>query len=171
MKTLFWIFQSAGVTLKINSKLSKSNQFFPFYQQCIYASLDKIHPMVQKITHGNHISDISKCRCDLENKVEVTKIQSSPSLLPTMYLCNFCQNLPTGSEYNTRKRSYTDANAVRTKYNMSSLPLDGPLFVSVDKPYTVSIITSASTAIEISKLVQFTSTLLKIFKGTPDNFP
>ena len=32
-----------------------SNQFFPFFQQCIYASLVKIHPPVQKTTHGNHI--------------------------------------------------------------------------------------------------------------------
>ena len=27
---------------------------------CIYASLVKIHPLVQKITHGHHILDISK---------------------------------------------------------------------------------------------------------------
>ena len=26
------------------------------------------------IMHGNSILDISKCRCDLENKVKVTKI-------------------------------------------------------------------------------------------------
>ena len=28
--------------------------------------------------HGNHILDISKCHCDLKNKVKVTKINTSP---------------------------------------------------------------------------------------------
>ena len=46
-------FQSAGVTLKIRPRSPKSNQYFPLCQQCIYASLVKIHPLVQKITHRN----------------------------------------------------------------------------------------------------------------------
>ena len=33
----------------------------------IYASLVKIHPLVQKIMHGNPILNISKCQYDLEN--------------------------------------------------------------------------------------------------------
>ena len=67
-------FKSVSVTLKIRSKMSISNQHFPSYQQYIYVSLVKIHPLFQKITQGIHISDNSKCCCDLENKVKVTKI-------------------------------------------------------------------------------------------------
>ena len=47
----FWTFQSAPVTLKIKSSPPKSNQSFPLSQQCIYASLVKIHELVQKIMH------------------------------------------------------------------------------------------------------------------------
>ena len=36
-------------------------------QILLYTSLVKIKLKVQKITHGNHILDISKCCCDLEN--------------------------------------------------------------------------------------------------------
>ena len=39
------------MTLKIRSMSPKSNQLVPPSQQCIYASLVKIHPLVQKITH------------------------------------------------------------------------------------------------------------------------
>ena len=75
-ETLFLTFQSASVILKM--------------YLCIYASLVKIHPLVQKITHGNHISDIFR-----------------PPPPPTIGLCKFGQNPSTGSEDNTRKRSYT----------------------------------------------------------------
>ena len=104
------------MTLKIRSRSIKSNQLYSSSQQCIFACLVKIHPLVQKITHGNHISDISKCCCDLENKVKVTKLQSTLSPLPTMYLCKFGQNPSTGSG----KQSYidADANGICTKNNM-----------------------------------------------------
>ena len=36
------------VTLKMRSRSPKSNQLFPPSQPCIYASLVKIHPLVQK---------------------------------------------------------------------------------------------------------------------------
>ena len=39
-------FKSAGTTLKIRSRLPESNQLFPPLQQCIYASLFKINPLV-----------------------------------------------------------------------------------------------------------------------------
>ena len=61
------------MTLKIRSRSPKFNITFLSYKQCIYASLLKIQSLVHKITHGNHISDISKSRCGLENKVKVTK--------------------------------------------------------------------------------------------------
>ena len=61
-------FQSAPVTLKIRSRSPKSNQPFLSSQQCFYASLVKIHRLVQKITHRNHMLDVSKCYCDLENR-------------------------------------------------------------------------------------------------------
>ena len=41
------------MTLKIRSRSPKSNQLVPPSQQCICASLVKIRPSVQKITHGN----------------------------------------------------------------------------------------------------------------------
>ena len=50
-ETLFWTFQSAHVTLKIRSRSPKSSKLFSFSQKCIYASLVKIHKLVQKITH------------------------------------------------------------------------------------------------------------------------
>ena len=94
-------FKSLSVTLKIRLRLSISNQHFPSYQQYIYASLVKIHPLVQKITQGIHISDNSKCCCDLENKVKCHRNLINLAL-PTMYQCNFDQNPTTGSEDNAR---------------------------------------------------------------------
>ena len=38
------------VTLKMRSRTPKSYQLFPPYQPCTYASLVKIHPLVQKIS-------------------------------------------------------------------------------------------------------------------------
>ena len=65
----------------------------------------KIHLLVQKITQKQiYVNeepdkfDISKCWCDLENKVKVTKILSTPNVLLTKYLCKFGQNSSTGSE-------------------------------------------------------------------------
>ena len=80
-------FQSTPVTFKMRSMSPTSNLLLPSSQQCTYASFVKIHQLVQKKTHGNHILDISKCLCDLENKVKVTKIKSTLSLSNTMYLC------------------------------------------------------------------------------------
>ena len=62
------------VTLKIMSRSPKSNQLFPPFQQCIYANLVKIPPLVQSIVQGTPILDISERLCDLENLVKVTKI-------------------------------------------------------------------------------------------------
>ena len=61
------------MTFKLRSRSPKSELLFPSSQQCIYSTSVKNHPLVQKIMHRNHISDISKCSCDLENKVKVTK--------------------------------------------------------------------------------------------------
>ena len=86
-------FQSAPVTLKIRSRSPKSDQPFPFSQKCIHASLVKIHQLVQKITHGNHVLDFSKCRCDLIHS----------SLFPTIYLCKFDHNTSACSADNAWK--------------------------------------------------------------------
>ena len=48
------------MTLKILSRSPKFYQLFPFSQHCIYASLVKLHPLIQKIMQGNPILDISK---------------------------------------------------------------------------------------------------------------
>ena len=55
------------------------------------------------ITYRNPILDISKCQCELENYVKVTKIQPTLTLLPAMYLCKFGQDTSSGSEDNARK--------------------------------------------------------------------
>ena len=102
------------VTLKIRSRSSKSIQLFSHSQHCINATLVKIHPLVQKITHRNLILDISKCRCDLENNVKVTKISSTLSILPTMYLCKFGQMPSTSSEDNAQNQSHAEADGIHT---------------------------------------------------------
>ena len=59
--------KKVAVTLKIKSRSPKSNPLFTPSQHCIYASLVKICPLVQKITPRNEISYITKGGCDLEN--------------------------------------------------------------------------------------------------------
>ena len=43
--------QSTSVTLKIRSRFPKSNQLLPSSKKCIYASLVKVHQLVQEIMH------------------------------------------------------------------------------------------------------------------------
>ena len=95
------------------SKGHQNNQLFPYSQLCIYASLVKINPTVQKITHRNHISDISKCCCDTLKlgQGHQNLINSFP--LSEMYICKLGQ-----IHQLVRKRSYADANRIRTKNNM-----------------------------------------------------
>ena len=81
--------------------------------------------------HGNEISYIKEGHCDLVNWVKVTKILSTRSALPTVYLCKFGQNPSIGSKDNVPKRSYADADAdadadgIRTKNNMSPPSVGG----------------------------------------------
>ena len=77
-----WTFQRAGVTLKIRSRSPKSYmyQLFTTSQQCIYASLIKIHPLVKKIDCRKGLFLQSVNDGDLENKVKVTQ-NLSDSLL------------------------------------------------------------------------------------------
>ena len=118
-------FQSADVALKIQSSPLEFNVTFFYYKQCISTSLAKIQSQVQQITQGNHISDISKYCCDLENEAKVTKSNQLVPL-PTMYICKFGPNPSNGSEDNAQKRSYGDADAdadgIHTKDNMSHHP-------------------------------------------------
>ena len=72
------------MTLKVRSRSPKCDLLFPSIQQCIYASLAEIHPLVPYITHGNHISDILKCRYDLENWSRPPK---SNQLVPLSQQC------------------------------------------------------------------------------------
>ena len=50
--------------------------------------------------------DIQMCYCDLKNKVKVTKILSTIFSFPTMCLCKFSQNQPSGSKVRVRERLY-----------------------------------------------------------------
>ena len=89
---------------------------FPSSQQCIFASLVKLHQLFQKIMHGNHILDISKCRCDLENKVKVSKFnQLGPSqqciYLSLVKIHQLVQKIRHGN-------TNANANRIGTKNNM-----------------------------------------------------
>ena len=57
---------------------------------------------------------ISKCWCDLENKVKVIKIKPLFSPVQVMCLCKFGQNPPNGSGDRVQTRSYADADGIRT---------------------------------------------------------
>ena len=117
------------VTLKIRSP--KSNQIFKPSQCYNIWSLAKIRHLVQEIGCrqaflGQNLK-ISKCCCDLENEVKVTKTQILLSSLPIMCLCKFGQNPPIGSgdKVQTMSNADTDADMIHTKNNMSNSPLVG----------------------------------------------
>ena len=61
------------VTLKIMSRSPKSSQLFQPFQQCIHASLIKIHLLVQNIAHGIPILDILISWCDLQIRSRAPK--------------------------------------------------------------------------------------------------
>ena len=78
-------------------------------------------------------------QCDLENKVNVTKILSTLSSLPTMCLCKFLKYPSTGSEYNAQKQSYLELTQTESiPIPMSPLLLGGlnssKAVVEVDQP-------------------------------------
>ena len=117
------------MTLKIRTRSPKFNQFFPSSQQCIYASLVKIHILVQKITNRNHILHISKCTCDLENenKVKVTKFNE---LFPSSQQCVYAslvkihqlvQKIMHGN-----KKADADPNGICIKNNIHVYPPHPP---------------------------------------------
>ena len=68
---------SPPVTLKRRSRSLKSNQFLSLSKWYIYISLERIHPLVQKISY---IQD-----CDLENGVKVTKTFTCLNSVITIY--------------------------------------------------------------------------------------
>ena len=59
--------RSAGVSLIMRSRSTKSNHVFSMYQRCLYASLVKHHQLVQEIEcrHGSFLQSV--WRDDLEN--------------------------------------------------------------------------------------------------------
>ena len=67
---------SPSVTLKMESRSPKSNQFFFLSQQYSCASLVKIHSVLHVLGCRQAIFQQSKPLCDLENGVMVIKIQS-----------------------------------------------------------------------------------------------
>ena len=85
--------------------------------------------MVQKITHRNHILEISKCCGDFEKgQGHKNLIKSFPH--PNNYLCKFGQNPSNSLENIARKISYadvdananTDADGIHAKNNKSLNP-------------------------------------------------
>ena len=106
------------VTLNSRSSSPKSNQLFPSSQQCTYAGFVKIHLLVQKITHKRLIYTVfigwwpwklSKGHQNLINSFHP----------PNNVSMQVSSKSPTGSEDNTRKRSYIDTNTIHTKNSMS----------------------------------------------------
>ena len=78
------------LTLKMRLWSPKSNQLLSLSQSYIFASLKKIHSLVQKIFH---LQDY-----DLENEVKVNKILSALEFVTIIYLCKFDENQSTGSK-------------------------------------------------------------------------
>ena len=71
---------NSRVTLNILSRSQKTYQLFPPFQQCIYASLVKIPPLVQSKTQGNPIFDIQSAGVTLKKRSRSPKSnQLSPS--------------------------------------------------------------------------------------------
>ena len=70
--SFFWSkfdIQSSGVTLKMRSRSLKSNHFFPMSQQNpSFGSRDRVQTSFFWSNFDN-----SKCWCDLENEVKITK--------------------------------------------------------------------------------------------------
>ena len=134
------------VAFKIRSRTPKSNQIFPPSQQCIYASLVKIYPLVQKIMHRNPILHISKCLYHLENKLKVNKILSILSALSTM--CHLLvQKITHGRE--------------ATQMRMGSAPnnIYPPPFGWGDIIYQLPLILTALLHIDLLNVVYFTALL------------
>ena len=109
------------MTLKITSRSPKSNQLFSFFQQCIYASLVKIHPLVQKVTHGHHILTFQSAHVALKIRSRSPK---SYKLFPSSQQCihaslvkihQLVQMIMHGNEK-------VDADRIRTKNNISTFP-------------------------------------------------
>ena len=60
------------VTLKMGSRLTKSNHFLSMSQKCICASLVNIFPFIHEIGRSANFKH-SKTLCDLKNRFKVTK--------------------------------------------------------------------------------------------------
>ena len=73
--------------------------------------------------------DILMCYCDLENKVKVTKILSTIFPLPTMCLCKFSQNPPSGSEVTVWERLLFSLYKMVTLRIRSPSPKSNKLFI------------------------------------------
>ena len=89
------------VTFKILSRSPKSDQLFLHSNQCIYVRLVKIHPLVQKITHRNHILNISTLKIKSRSPKSNQLFQSSHKCI----YANLGHNPFTGSKDNAPKRS------------------------------------------------------------------
>ena len=97
-------------------------QYMKFGQNPSFASRDTFR--VQTRFFGQNLK-ISKCWCDPEHEVKVTKIYSLLFSLPVMRLRQFGQNPLIVSGDRVQTRDYADADGIRTKSNMSPSPSVG----------------------------------------------
>ena len=73
-------------------------QHIKFGQNPSFGSRDRVRKaFLAKIGH-------SKCWCDLENEVKVTKIKSFLFHVPVVFLCKFDQNPPIGLQDRVQTR-------------------------------------------------------------------
>ena len=130
--SLIWSFENFSyyrvVTLKIMLRSPESNKIFKPSQCNNTWRLATIRHLVQETGcrqafFGQNLK-ISKCCCDREDEVKVTKIYSLFFFLRIMCLCKFGQNPPIGSGDRMQTMSIADAdtNGIHTKSNMSPLP-------------------------------------------------
>ena len=116
------------MTLKIRSRSPKSNLLFPFSQQYIFASLVKIHPLFQKITHETILWTFQSAIVTL--KIRSTSPKSN-QLFPSSQLCIYAslvkihqlvQKIMHGNK-KVKADANTNADGIRTKNNISPHPL------------------------------------------------
>ena len=102
------------VTLTLGSRSAKSNRSIASSQICNHGSFIRMHSSIHKIgcTHAFLVQIwYSNVFCDLENMVNVTKIQQLNCSIPIRYPCEFDKNPPIGSLNRAQTTGYTNANA------------------------------------------------------------
>ena len=115
------------MTLKMGSMSSKCNPLISLSQWYIYAGLEKIHPVVQKLLCFKDF--------DPENEVKITKISSALKFVTSIYLCKCKKSIHWFKRYSTYKTMTLKMRSRSPKCNqLLSLP-QWYISASLDKIY------------------------------------